>query len=387
MNMIPITNPETGQKIGYFDPARNVMLADNGHGQLVTLMGGHAAQEQLVRMDVGVADVHVERILANFAVKYSNAEYKADLAAPPVPVDKESDRYFEFSPKDAFAPIDATIVAPGASYNKIGVTLTNSRYQTYPYALGANIPIEVLANQDSPLNLMFDHMELVLNKLLLNREQRVKTMLYTDANYTYTPTLLDLTVDPLLRWNGGSNSDPVANINRVREKMLAPATDMFMSLDTWNAMVENPAVQRFTGFKQAVPGLPTPDLRAAFAAFLNLPTIHVCEAKIWDMATDTYPYIWAGDVVLTHRPPNGNQVGRMTVTSAKTFRWNAGNDQALPSSWGQTQQPTVQGGFLVRQFYNPYEGPRGSMQVVVAHNDAEQFVSPFVTGRIKGAFQ
>jgi len=347
------------------------------HNNTVTLTD---ASGQLVKMDLGVSDVHIDAALSNYINGYAPAEFMADAVAPPVMVNHASNYYYQFDPDNALATVDNTVVAPGADVPMVSVKMSNTRYSTLGYSLGSFIPTEVLSNQDAPLNIQFTAMRMVKDKLMLNREVRVKNMSFSATNFTSTH-LRDLSGDSTLKWNGGSSSDPIKDIQMLQEAALMPITDMGMDLITWNAFTRNAAVQKFTGFKQAVQGLPTPDQRAAFAAFLNIPRVHVCEVRAKNPSTGAYPYVWANDVILWRRPPQ--DVSEMDIATMKTFRWNGAGGNSLPTEFGGT----VTNGWTVRAFFNPFKGPRGSQVIIVTHNDAEQFISQNVGGYIKGAIQ
>jgi hypothetical protein len=76
------------------------------------------------------------------------------------------------------------------------------------------------------------------------------------------------------------------------------------------------------------------------------------------------------------------------VSTFKTFRWNGAGAQNLPTEFGGT----IQNGFTVRRFYDPFKGVRGRVVIIVAHNDAEVVTggtgqSALVGGLILNAFQ
>jgi hypothetical protein len=338
------------------------------------------ASGQTVTMDLGISDVHTDAALSNYINGYKPAEMMADAVSPPVMVNKASNYYYQFDPDNAFAVADGTVVAPGADVPMVSVKLSSTRYATLGYSLGSIIPTEVLANQDAPLNIQMVATRMIKDKLMLNREVRIKTQAFSTANFTSTH-LRDLSGDSTLKWNGGSASDPVKDIQMLQEAALMPITDMGMDLATWNAFTRNANVQKFTGFKQAVQGLPTPDQRAAFAAFLNLPRIHVSEARVKNPTTGAYGYVWSSDVILWRRP--AGETSDMDIATMKTFRWNGAGSDSLPTEFGGT----VTAGWTVRAFFNPFKGPRGSQVIIVTHNDAEQFISQNVGGYIKGAIQ
>lgn len=352
----------------FIDPYNMVLMARDESGSLR-------------KMDLSPSDVHVDAALSNFATGYKNYSLIADQVMPVVPVDKMSNKYFEYSPDDALATVDGTANTGGGNIPEVTPQLSKTPYSTVQYAIAGFIQTEVIMNEDAPLNIQYKTTRLVMDRLMLNREVRVKTATFTTGNYTGSHII---TLGATQKWNGGSASDPVANIQAIQEAALQPITDIAMDLTTWNAFTRNANVQKYTAYKQAVQGIPTMEQRQAFAAFLNLPgKIHVSEARAKD-TTGAYPYVWAGNVVLYHQAP-GIPVDGFSTASFKTFRWLS-PDSKVPDANGVPGM-SPGGGITVRSLFNPYRGPRGGNYIVVTHNDAEQFITDKVSGLIVGAVQ
>lgn len=361
--ILPIYDHETGVLMGHADLAQNTFHAVGRDGQTHT-------------MSLGQGDVHIERALANYASGFRNEKGVADVAMPPVMVANASDRYWEWDKDDAFQAVDGTVTSPGANVREVSARLSNNRFQTKQYALGAFIPTEVTANADAPLQIVLQDMRRVMDALMINREIRVADIMLNASNYSGNRLI---NVAAGAKWNGGATSDPVANIHQIMEAMLMSPSGMIMDLTTWNWFTRNPAVQKFTTFKVAAPPIPGADQRDMFASLLNIPKPYVCQMRRKNMAVaDSYPYIWANDVVLFHRPESGGlPLDGRDVATAYTFRWTGGSVEGV----------TVEGGWMIRSFFNPYRGARGGTQIIVTHNDAEQFISGYVGGLIKGAIQ
>lgn len=337
---------------------------------------------QLIKMDLGPSDVHVDTALATFATGFKQEDLAADTVMPIVTTSKLSDLYYEFNPDNELAGTDGTTVAQSGVIPEVTPQLSTTAFSTVPRALAGFLPMELLGNQDAVLDLQFKTIRMIMQKLLLNRELRVKTALFNASNYSGAH-LLDLSgVAATRKWNGGTAATPVRDVQSICEASLAKITNMVMSLDTWNAFTANSDVQKFLAYKPNAPAIPTMDQRAAFAALLNLPMPIVCEARA-KTTSGVYPYIWGGSVALIHQQPGVSADGFTTAT-AKTFRWTGADalvrDAASISGIGSG------GGITVRSMFKADRGPYGGMYMVVAHRDAEQFITDKVSGLIKGAF-
>ena len=328
---------------------------------------------RLVTMDLGQTDVHIDRALANYASGFKLAEACADHAAPPIPTANASDKFFRWEKDDVFQQVTDIITAPGAAVKEINPRLSTDSYTTVQYAVGAFIPTEIEANADSPLQPSLQAMRRCMSALILAREVRVATMLQTAGNWDSS---VYQNLGSGAKWNGGGSSDPVGNLLTAIQKSLMPVTGIVISEACYHAFVQNAAVQKYIVSKINVPGLPSPEQITGSLALLGLPPIHIAAMKYKSPTAGTYGYVWGNDVVLLHQSSTLPSDGQ-SIASAYTFRWNGGN----------VGDATVDGGFIVRSFFNQFRGPRGGRQIVVTHNDAEKMTSNIVGGLIKGALQ
>lgn len=328
---------------------------------------------RLVKMDLGQSDVHIERGLANYAAGYKLQQGIADTVSPVLPVPNASDKYFTWDKNDAFQPVQDLIASPGGQVKQVNPRLSNTLFSTVGYAAGAFIPTEVMANADSPLAPQMNALQRILNALLQAREIRVATALTTTANFDSSVTA---TIAAGNKWNGGAGSNPISDIFNIMEKSLQPVTHIVMSERTWHDFVTNAQVQKYTQAKFNVPGLPgQPTDIQGTNALLGLPQILVAAMKYYT-ASATYDYVWGNDVAFVHQEPNAPKDG-MTIATSFTFRWTG----------AQSQDATMMGGFQVRSFFNQFKGPRGGVELVVTHNDAEVITSNIVGGVVKSAHQ
>jgi hypothetical protein len=371
-------------------PAAPFTITDIDPGQALPMLGAmggriqmrDVATGQLFTMDLGPADVHIPAAVNNFVTGYSNGEMIADKVAAPFLTNKATDYFWQYQPDNALATADNTMTAPGGAYPTINPAIGNTQFLTNMYTLGAVIPMETIANQDEMLNIVLAAMKTCMDKLLLNREVRVKNLAFTTGTWNSGASLV-LGLGPTQKWNGGSAADPIANIKQIYQASLMPPTHMVMGRRDWDNFVTNPAVQKYVAFKPGAKGIPAPG-DGAWSALLDLPIPIIGEAKAKN-AAGAYPYVWDSNVVLIRSVP---KVSMYDATSLKTFRWNGAGGPKLPTEFGGT----VENGWTIRQFYDFTKGPKGSMVVVVSHHDAETITggpgaSSYIGGLITGTYQ
>lgn len=331
---------------------------------------------KLITMDLGVADVHIDSALANYAAGYRMYDGIADKVAPIVPTPKASDKYFTWDKNDVFQQAEDLIVAPGGAVKEISPRLSNTSFSTVGYGIASAVPTELTANADAPLKPEMAAVRRCMNAILLGHEVRVATASLLSSNWTG-----GYVAAATAKWNGGATSNPIGDIYTAIESSLTPVHAIVMSERTWHDFVTNAAVQKFVASKIDIPPLPnaqagtTVSIADKFSAILGLPPILIGRVKYLSAAA-TYSYVWGNSVVLINNDPTIPSDGQ-TISTFKNFRWS-GADSGVPDG-------TVQGGFLVRSYFDPRRGARGSRVVVVTHNDAFAVTSVYAGGLITGA--
>lgn len=328
---------------------------------------------KLYTLDLGPGDVHIDSALANYAAGYAFADTGliADQVCPAVPVGKRSDKFYTWGKDDVFQLADDISVAPGGTVHEDSPTLSSTSYSCTPYALAAVVPTELSANQDAPLNVEMQAVALVKRKLSLAREKRIATLLLASGSWTGGQVAA-----AAAKWNGGTGSDPVGDINALVNGSLTPINVLAMSQRTWQDMLGNSAFQKYFAAKSNTPIQmgSTETMSKVFAEMLGVDRIVVGKRK-YKSSVSAYGYVWGDNVVGIFTEP-GMPANGETIASAKTFRWNGAN--------GGVPDGTVQGGYLVRSYFDPKRGPRGSRVIVVAHDDADVMTSVYAGGLITG---
>jgi hypothetical protein len=160
------------------------------------------------------------------------------------------------------------------------------------------------------------------------------------------------------------------------EASLVDINYIAMSERTYHDFVQNAQVQKFVASKTAVTPIPDKMSASQFSAILGLPPILIGTRK--GKTASGYGYVWGDNVALIHADA-GIPTGGQTISTARTFRWSGANSGAPDG--------TMQGGFLVRTYFDPKRGSRGGTVVVVTHNDVEIMTSVYAGGLIIAAHQ
>ena len=151
-------------------------------------------------------DLHIDRLLSNLAIGYTENATIAGTIAPVVPVQKQSDMYAVFSRADAMR-VEDTKRSPGTEANKITRTVSSSTYYAQNYALKYPITIEDRENAD-PIHrqeLWNNAAAYVSRKLALDWEVRVAALVFNTSNVGSSAGVAS-------EWDASASSDPIGDI-------------------------------------------------------------------------------------------------------------------------------------------------------------------------------
>jgi hypothetical protein len=341
--------------------------AQPGHGSRSRYLFDRGGR--LVSMDLGIADVHTNATLPNYAAGYKIAEGVADIVSPPILVPKASDVYATWNKETDFQRKLGVVSVAGGSVAEVNPGLAFSTYTTVDYALGGFLPTEIQTNADTPIRVFPKLTQMIVDGLRLEREIRVATQQQTSGNWGSN---LVTTIAAGAQWDGGGASDPIAVLHHSIEQSFLPVTGIVWSELVEHDFLRNPAVQKYFTFKDMIDGLPDPQ---KLSSTLRLPPIYTATMKY--LTGGNLTYVWGNHVVLLHQPREQPPTSQIDVATAYTMRWIG----------GEAPDGSLTAGFLVRTYFDPKRGPRGGTMVVAVHNDSEQQTSGFVGGLILNAHQ
>jgi hypothetical protein len=240
------------------------------------------------------------RVIDTYLGGYKNRSYLADQISPPVLVDTEKGKRIDFSKENAFQHVDPRAGRQGG-IKEVEHLNERTDYQTEEFALASFIPWAAENDAVRQYNVRQETSKLLMNKLLLDREIRVATALFTLNNWNANnrTTLLDAG-----KWNGGASADPLKDIQTRLEKSAQPVS----------FMIANPVVAfhllrdaKIVTFMRQVYGDEKVDSVVQGASFAQestvvklaaLPDLIICPAKKLNESTGNLDYIWGNDLAM-----------------------------------------------------------------------------------------
>lgn len=275
-------------------------------------------------------DVHVNTPLTNFSQKWMQDEagFVSLRAAPNLPVEKQSDLYYEFSREDFFRD-EARERADGAESAGGGFTLSTSPYFAHVYAFHKDVTDRQRANQDSVIRLDQSAAQFVTQKLLIRRERVFQERFFpaAAASGIWANELTGAGSTPgateFLQWNV-DGSDPIVDVRNAIEVVhaatgLRPNRAIF-GRPTWNVLLDNDAIlARIEG--GATRDMPAIVMRQLIAALFELEEIFVMDGVVNSALkgeAESTGFI-GGDNALIYHAPSGMAVDQPTAMAQ--FSW------------------------------------------------------------------
>jgi hypothetical protein len=313
---------------------------------------------QRVTLALQPSDVHDPTELATYLAGYKNYQYRADSASKIILVDNPSDKYRTFNSNDAFRRTDVKGSTSG-DVPEIDPESSLATYSCVERFVGSFIPAQTENQTGNAYDPVMKATRKCTNAIMLDRELDV----FSSTGLLGTATNFDATVRITLlageNWNGGSNADPIKNLQTLVENSIQPVHGFWMNQKVANAFLRNDSVRdhmrQFYGDSQpqaAIGRVNFADGQDTDFQIIGLPPIHVSAAKVRNETTGAKEYV-LGDYVIGVTQPMSVPVDGEEVATSYTFRWSG------PSGTG----------FEVRQYQLDNRGPLGGTMVVVYMSD------------------
>lgn len=281
-----------------------------------------------------VQKVHVDKMLSNISIGYSNEQYIADKIFKPVTVNKQSDRYYVYG-MERFRQHD-DLRAPGTEANEINWTLSDDTFYCEGHALRHAIADEEKQNADDEFDLEKEGTELVTEGILLNKEIDCANKVL-DANNYHTDLSVTLgsgATPATYKWSDYENSDPVKDIAKAKQIMhnlsgIRPNT-LIMSETVLNVLKLHPKLIEIIKYVQK--GIVTMDLLATAFGVDQVLVGSALKSSVTNPgqveagAVEELDYIWGNSAVLAYIAP---RPGRKQISLGYTFMWNKDGEGAV----------------------------------------------------------
>ena len=295
--------------------------------------------------------MHIDKMLSEFAVNYKPEGFIADTIFPTEPVQKQSDLYATFSRADKLRSENDKRAA-GTEARKIDLSIGSGTYYANNYALKYGVTIEDKANADPIFvqHLINARAEFIMDKLLLNMEKRVANLVTSGSNVgSYTAVASG--------WGG--SGDPLGDLNAAIDNVhysngLMP-NKIVMGVEAWKTFRRDSTVRNLIFGSNNGGGYPN---TAQVAALLDIDEVMVGGAfqNTTDEGQDeSLSSIWADNVLVYYAPPSPS-IERPSL--GYNLRWTGAG---LPNMQAER---------------HPYNSRTKSEEVEIGYYQDEKLVAP-----------
>lgn len=259
-------------------------------------------------------DVVVDPALSNVSIKYTNDSFIADLIAPMLKVAKQTGKYYKFDKSNL--RVESTLRAGGSAANEVDFGMApKGTFSCDDHALKEFVDDLVQDQADAALNPLIDTTEHLTEKLMLDREIALMTLLTNTANLTQNTTLSGTS-----QWSDYSNSDPIGDIRTgrttVHKATFKKPNTLILGKDVFEVLCDHPAIIERIKYSQL--GVITEEL---LARLFKIDKVIVGEAgynTAKEGQTDVLDYVWSKVAIVAYIAP---QIRLKTVTLALTFTY------------------------------------------------------------------
>jgi hypothetical protein len=273
----------------------------------------------------GSGNVHIDVVLTNISVAWPNEGLVGNFLFPPVPVLKQSNKYYIFQGREGWYPALDDLRAPGTEANEVpGLTVSLNSYYCQEHALQIAVTDEERQNADSPLSPDVDGAEMLASRIALGKEYRIYNLVTTAANFNTSLTAVPGTTTGYgPQWDNYVNATPIRDIRTACRAMhaisfLSP-NQVIIPYKVMSALEDNQDfIERIKYSERAIL---TPDLVASLLALDNVVVPGFGIATNNPGQTLALQYLWNVEVLLAYKPP---RPGLKVPAFAYQFTWGFG---------------------------------------------------------------
>lgn len=267
------------------------------------------------------SDVHVDVPLTNLTIAYMQAaeNFVADKVFPMISVSKQSDKYYKYS-REGLRDGDVTVLAPRTEVNRVGMALSTDSYFSDVRGLGMDFDEQTLANEDTALELRSQGANVLMEKILIDREVRW-------ASAFFSAGIWGTDITPGNLWSDYTNSTPIVDVTTGRRTMQLASggykpNTMVVGKEVRDVLINHPDIlARLNGGSTVSnPALITD---AKLAEIFEVENFYVMEAvrnTAAEGVTDAFGFIGGKNALLTYTP---STMGLRTPGAGAIFCWDS----------------------------------------------------------------
>jgi len=185
-------------------------------------------------------DIRYDPILGNVSVAYQNEDYIAEQILPVIPTTTRTGKYFKYDTSKFRKENSLRAMGAPAKEVDYGVALSVP-YVCLDHALKELVPDELKEQAPNPLNPEIDATENVTEKLLVEKEYSLASLMQ-DTNRIPNNVVLSGTD----KWSDYSNSDPIKDIKEgkknIHSLIFKEPNTLVLGKEVYDILLDHPAI-------------------------------------------------------------------------------------------------------------------------------------------------
>ena len=267
------------------------------------------------------SQVHLDVPLTNLTVAYAQeaSGFIADKVFGTVSVSKQSDKYYKYD-REGLRHGDVKVLAPRTEVNRVGMALSTDNYFADVRGLGMDFDEQTLANEDTMLEIRSQGANVLMEKILIDREVRWADTFFKAGVWGTETTPANL-------WSDYTNSTPIVDVTNARRAMQLKSGGykpnvMVVGKAVRDILVNHPDILgRLNGGATVTNTALITD--AKLAEIFEVEQFLVMEAVYNDAAeglADNIDFIGGKHAMLAYKP---SSMGLRTPASGAIFTWDS----------------------------------------------------------------
>ncbi len=263
----------------------------------------------------GTGDVHIDKLLTNMSVAYTNDDYIADKIFPTVMVDKQSDLIATYDKGDWLRDVMQPYI-PGTKGARSGWKVSTDNYFCNSWKLGKEIPFDVIANQDKPFDMFNDATMWLRQQAQLRWELEFATGFF-DAGNGWQDQVAGT---DFIAWDNIASSNPITDLrllgDLVRQSTGRKTNTWVYSKKVWDVLVDHPLI--VDRLKHTSKESLTPEMLARLVGYDTTLIGDAIFASSAEGDTDVVAEIWGNHALGLHVP---KKASLLAPAAGYTFIW------------------------------------------------------------------
>lgn len=275
------------------------------------------------------SSVHINVPLSNLARGYTPPLMVAERVFVPVPVLKESDRYYQFNKEELQANNENTLRANGALASEFTWDVSDTSYLAHEYAKRQLITDRVVRNADPPIQPSMTTTRKLKDLLMLGQEKRIQAIAQSAAIITNN-------VAASIKWDQ-STAIIEEEVDTAKEQILLNAgvspNAMLLSFQAANAVKRWLKAQAQTTYSEWLTKNMLPPVLWGLETIIG----EAVENTANPTAAETLAFVWNDNVLIFFKQsaPTLNDRSLGYILRARDWQVKTYREEARDGNWHQ----------------------------------------------------